>query len=246
MYDTIYRAVTGEARDRAVPRWAADRLGEVAAGRGRVLAVRHPLGFLCLPLERAGERGVCVHVWSDHVPHAGATTSTTHAHSWDLLSYVLYGTLRNELVAVTDEPDGPTHRVCEIESGGDGDEIRRTSRLVRRGGSVTEVHRKGDVYGLPAGVFHETVPVGETATVALGLGRPGAVDLALGDLHTESHRTKRQLCDHDETVYVAGMVVMRLAGSGQRPPGVQPPDPAWGPASRPPRPREDPCGHSTR
>lgn len=222
MYDTIYRAMTGEAAGHDVPRWATEVLGEVAAGHGGIRAVRHPLGFVCLPLERADERGICVHVWSDHVRRARVTTSTTHAHSWDLVSYVLYGTLRNDLVAVTDEPCTPTHRVCEVGSDVAGDEIRRTSRLVRRGGSVSEVHHDGDVYRLPAGVFHESVAEGETATVALGSGRPGAVDLTLGDLDTGTHRITRQLCDPDETAYVATMVVKML--TGVREPGRQGPN----------------------
>jgi hypothetical protein len=222
MYETIYRAVTSGAAERAVPPWTLDVLGEVAQGRGGIRAVRHPLGFLCLPLERTGERGICVHVWSDRLTHAEPTTSATHAHSWDLVSYVLYGTLRNELIAVTDEPRAPTHRVCEIGSDAEGDEIRQTPRLVRRETRASEVHHQGDVYALPAGVFHETVPEGETATIALGSGRPGAVDLSLGAVHTETHRIRRELCDRDETASVAGMVVERLVGQ--------------------PRSREDPCG----
>lgn len=211
MYDLIYRALTGVATDVDVPQWTVETLREVAAGRGGLRAVRHPLGFVCLPLERAGERGVCVHVWSGELRAGRATTSTIHAHSWDLVSYVLYGALRNELVDVAEDAEVPTHQVCEINSDASGDEIRRTGRLVRRGGRVTEVHQQGDVYGLPAGVFHETVPEGETATVALGSGQPGAVDLALGELHTGTHRIRRQLCDRRETAHVATVVLERIA-----------------------------------
>jgi hypothetical protein len=210
MYDTIYRAVTGTAAGLAVPQWTVETLREVAAGRDGIRAVRHPLGFVCLPLERAGERGVCVHVWSAQLTAGRATISTVHAHSWDLVSYVLYGALRNELVDVADDPEVPTHRLCEISSDAAGDEIRSTGRLVRRGARVSEVHQQGDVYGMPAGVFHETVPEGETATVALGSGRPGAVDLALGDLHTGTHRIRRQVCDRQETVRAATMVLDRI------------------------------------
>jgi hypothetical protein len=211
MYDAIHRVMTGQAAAEAVPRWTLDALDEVADGRSELRAVRHPLGFLCLPLERAGERGVCVHVWSDRLASADATTSTTHAHSWDLLSYVLFGTLRNERVTVVDEPETPTHRLCEISSDPGGDQITPTFRLVRRAGSVGEVHHQGDVYRLPAGIFHDTITEGETATVALGSGRPGAVDFALGDLETGTHRIRRGLCESDETAYAAAMVIERLA-----------------------------------
>ncbi|WP_052371395.1 hypothetical protein [Amycolatopsis taiwanensis] len=227
MYETIYGALAGTAAGMNVPQWTIETMREVAAGRSDVRAVRHPLGFVCLPLERAGERGVCVHVWSAQLRAGQATTSTVHAHSWDLVSYVLYGRLRNELVDVADDLEAPTHRLCEVSSDAAGDEIRRTGRLVRRGGSVSEVHQRGDVYGLPAGVFHETVPEGETATVALGSGRPGAVDLALGGLHTGTHRVRRQLCDRHETAHAATVVLERIGQVGQ------------------PR-AEDPCGCTKR
>lgn len=197
--------------DRDIQRWIADVLGELADGRGDIAAVRHPLGFVCFPLERTGEQGICVHVWSDQLTHAQPTTSKTHAHSWDLISFVLYGSLRNELVGITEAADRPTHRVFEVGSRADGDEIRRTSRLVRRHTQVSELHHRGDVYTLPAGVFHESMPQGETATVALGRGHPGAVDLALGAIDTQTHRVRRQLCDREETAYAAALVAEHLA-----------------------------------
>jgi hypothetical protein len=82
-YDTIRRAIADYAAEWTVPRWTVAALGDVAEGRSAVTAVRHPLGFVCLPLERVGEQGVCVHVWSDRLTGAqpaSLTTSTTHAH----------------------------------------------------------------------------------------------------------------------------------------------------------------------
>src|SRR4051812_8770115 len=87
--------------------WALGVLNEIAEGRSDVTAVRHPLGFLCLPLERAGEYGVCVHIWSATARHAGNTTSQIHCHSWDLVSHVLYGQVRNVHAVVTDAPPDP-------------------------------------------------------------------------------------------------------------------------------------------
>lgn len=210
-YDTLHRAMLEDPADRAIPRWIAEVLFDVADGRGDIAAVRHPLGFICFPLERTGERGICVHVWSDRLTHARPTTSKTHAHSWDLLSFVLYGSLRNELVGVTDADDRPTHRVFEVGTRPDGDEIRRTPRLVRRHPRASELHRRGEVYSLPAGVFHESKPQGETATVALGRGHPGAVDLTLGAIDTETHRVRRQLCDREETAFAAALVARQVA-----------------------------------
>jgi hypothetical protein len=211
MFDTLYHAMFDDAVEAAVPRVIAGMVVDLAQGRGDIRAVRHPLGFVCLPLERTGDRGVCVHVWSDRLTSANPTTSWTHAHSWDLISFVLYGTLRNELVNVTDTLDGATHRVFEVGTRAEYDEIRRTPRLVRRWIGPSELHHPGRVYTLPAGVFHETVAHGEVATIALGRGRPGAVDLTLGSIDMRTHRITRRLCDPDETAHAAAVVADRLA-----------------------------------
>lgn len=211
LYQTLYQSMRDGTAHSTVPDWAVDALSEIAAGRSSIAGVRHPLGFLCLPMERAGERGVCVHIWSRRLEHGDSTTSATHAHSWDLISYVLFGELRNELVGVTDAPVVPTHRIFEVNSDRCGDEIRRTPRLVRGRRTSSELFRRGDVYSMTAGEFHETVPLGETATVALGHGRPGIEDLTLGPVHTDTHRTRRQHVDHAMTVYAANLVVERLA-----------------------------------
>lgn len=211
VYDTIHRAMLDGDAGTAVPRWAAEIVGDVAAGRRGLAAVRHPLGFFCLPVERTGGRGVCVHLWSDRLAAARPTTSGTHAHSWRLLSFVLYGTLLNELVTAADTAHGATHRVFEVSSTRDGDEIRRTPRLVRRQVRASKLHHAGELYSLPPGVFHETRHHGETATVALGEWQPDAVDLVLARPDTETHRVRRQVCDRDETVRAATLVAERLA-----------------------------------
>ena len=173
--------------------------------------MRHPLGFVCIPVDRTGDQGVCVHVWSDSLPSARPTTSTMHAHSWDLISYVLYGSVGNELLNVTDAPDNSAYRVFEVRSGGDVDEVRETPRLVRCEISAAELNRQGDTYTLPAGVFHTTAVHGEAATVALGSGRPGTMDLSLGGIDTRTHQVERQRCGRDETASAARVVTERLA-----------------------------------
>jgi hypothetical protein len=210
-YDNFHREVLGGTAGQAAPRWASGVLGEIARGGRNVAAMRHPLGFLCIPVDRTGDQGVCVHVWSDSLPSARPTTSTMHAHSWDLISYVLYGSVRNELIDVTDAPDDPDYRVFEVRSGGDVDELRETPRLVRCEIGAAELNRQGDTYTLPAGVFHATAVQGEAATVALGSGRPGTMDLSLGGIDTRTHRVGRQRCDRDETASAARVVTERLA-----------------------------------
>lgn len=211
MYETLRSALLAGLAGQDVRQLAAAVLADVIAGHNGIAAVRHPLGFLCLPVERAGERGVCVHLWTDRMPQAMPTTSTTHAHSWDLLSCVLFGSLYNELVDVAEERGRPTHRVFEVGSRPDGDEIRRTGQLVRGRRCRRNLHHTGDIYALPAGVFHRTVPVGEVATIALGSGHPDAVDRVLGALDTPTHRVPRARCGREETVHAATMIASRLA-----------------------------------
>lgn len=211
LYRDLYRSMLERTDGWTASEWAAGVLDDVATGRRDITAMRHPLGFVCIPVERVGAHGVCVHVWSDDLPAAVPTTSSMHAHSWELVSYVLYGSLRNEVIEVTDDPDYPTHRVFEVHSGGELDEVRKTPRLVRCGVKAAEVNRRGDTYSLPAGIFHATVVRGDAATVALGSGRREGRDLSLGQIGTGTHQVRRRRCDPEETARAARVVTERLA-----------------------------------
>ena len=163
--------------------WALDVLADPARTPPAVL---HPLGFLCFPLLRAPGSGVCVHVWlpsrAEFAPPL--ETSSVHSHSWDLLSYVLFGRIGNELVAT--EPAGSqtaTHRVYEIRSTQGADEVVPTSRCVRSRSREIRYAGSGEVYRLAGGEFHSSVVDGAgdrgAATVLLADQR-GGVDRALG------------------------------------------------------------------
>jgi hypothetical protein len=174
------------------------------------LARKHPLGFFCLPVERVGITGVCLHIWSAEFPGTVATTSTVHSHSWDLISFILYGELRNEWFTAR-EP-GITHRVFEVRSVGDRDDLLRTPRLVDLAPSGAEHHRRGDVYRLDSGVFHTTVVLGDAATVAVGTECSGRSDLSLGRPYgLDSHTVFRQLCTPELTGHLARSAIEHLA-----------------------------------
>ncbi|MEW1846372.1 hypothetical protein AB0392_51170 [Nonomuraea angiospora] len=196
------RVLGGEARA-----WALETLSS-----GGLTAVRHPLGFVCLPLERDGGDGVCVHLWSDSFAHAESTTSQIHCHSWDLVSHVLYGQVRNVHAVVTDAGRDATHRVFEVVSGADGDRISPTGRTVRHATGLVEVFGPGDTYTLAAGRFHSSVVPegGEAATIALGRGRPGSRDLSLGPLGGGPHHVARQPLDARETDLVVRLITAHL------------------------------------
>ncbi|RVX39607.1 hypothetical protein EDD27_1968 [Nonomuraea polychroma] len=201
-----YHAVHQLLREGRGRSWA---LGALA---GPVTAVRHPLGFVCLPLERDGGEGVCLHLWSDSLAHAQSTTSQIHCHSWDLVSHVLYGQMRNVHAVVTDAGADATHRVFEVVSGTDGDRISPTSRTVRHATGLVEVFGPGDTYTLPSGRFHSSVVPegGEAATIALGRGRPGSRDLSLGPLGAGPHQVSRQPLDRDETALAVRLITAHL------------------------------------
>ncbi|GAA3233465.1 hypothetical protein [Actinocorallia longicatena] len=197
-YGELYRRMRDGTTAPDVPMWAREVLLEAAAGR--ISAIRHPLGFLCLPVERTGRHGVCVHVWSPDLPASPPATSTWHCHSWDLTSLLLYGRLGNVLARVA---DGRDYRVFEVASRDDADELKATSRTVRAVPSDGGTFGAGEVYALPSGVFHRTVTEGEAATVALGAERVSGRDLTLGPLDLSGHRSRRVASPPGETARLA-------------------------------------------
>ncbi|MEO3867233.1 hypothetical protein ABGB18_00225 [Nonomuraea sp. B12E4] len=202
-----YQGVRDVLRGGAARSWAREALS-----RDGLTAVRHPLGFVCLPLEREGGDGVCVHLWSDSLAHAESTTSQIHCHSWDLVSHVLYGQMRNVHAVVTDAGADATHRVFEVVSGADGDHISPTRRTVRHATGLVELFGPGDTYTLAADRFHSSVVPegGEAATIALGRGRRGSHDLSLGPLGAGPHHVSRQPLDARETELAVRMIVAHL------------------------------------
>jgi hypothetical protein len=204
----------GTAAD-SVPGSALLWLRDIAGGRQDLAAVRHPLGFLCFPAQRLAGHGVCVHLWTPGIRPL-LTTSQVHAHSWDLTSYVLYGTLRNQRIRVIDAPGPATHRVFKVRSRGDVDELHATARLVSYQPEADSVYGAGSVYLLPAGDFHATVAPGQqdVATVVLSSSREEAADLALGPVNARSHTLTRSRCNAAETAGAARLIADRLAAAG--------------------------------
>ncbi|MFC5752608.1 hypothetical protein [Actinomadura rugatobispora] len=235
-YTEIRREIAAGTAAATVPRWARHVLDDIAAGRVAVEAVRHPLGFLCLPVERTGDLGVCLHIWTPEVESVAATTSGVHCHSWELVSFVLYGEVRNTRARVADVPpagaDGATHRVFEVVSRGEVDELKATGRTVRYAAGDTGTHGTGAVYTLPAGVFHSTFIEGgpDAATVALGRQDPDGGDLSLGPLGTSSHQMRRLRCDPDETARAALRSARRIEAAH---PALPEPEPSLEPGLEP-------------
>jgi hypothetical protein len=212
-YEYLSVAIASGRAD-VVPRWAARAMRDVADGRRSLRAAVHPLGFTCLPVVREGHYGVCVHVWLPGQQRARSTTSQVHAHSWDLISYVLFGQLRNELplVADTDAAHPSARRVLEVRSSGNTDDIVPTGRLVSCETGQTELAVRDDVYTVRAGTFHSSVVGGDgaVATVALGIMISGGADLSLGDPHAGTHQVRRTRLGAHRTQDLARMVTGAL------------------------------------
>ncbi|PXX57865.1 hypothetical protein DFR70_11695 [Nocardia tenerifensis] len=208
-YARLRAMIGSDATGAAVREWARDVLTGVADGSSDLTAVRHPLGFLCFPAWRGDGLGICVHVWTEGV-RAEPTTSSVHAHSWDLLSTVLYGTVGNEIVEILGAPARPTHRLFEIHSAADGDLVRATQRLVAYRTRSREDFHAGEVYTLPHGAFHVSDVRGEAATVVLGEDNRGRPDLSLGTPVTADHWVRRTLCGPTESRRAAHTVLAHL------------------------------------
>lgn len=214
-YANIRAAIDRDRAAEVIPRLALSMMRDIADGRHGLTAVRHPLGFLCFPVRRLGEHGVCVHLWMPGIGQA-LTTSQMHAHSWDLTSYVLYGSLRNQRIGVADASPSPTHRVFEVRSRGDLDELRATARLVSCRAESDQGYGAGSVYDLPVGEFHATITPAaqDVATVVLSRNQAKAADLALGPVDMQSHTLTRSRCDAGQTAGAAQRIVDRLAAAG--------------------------------
>jgi hypothetical protein len=220
----LYRAVADGRAAETIRPWSADMLRAITEGRRALSAAVHPLGFTCLPVLREGRHGVCVHAWLPGQPAARPTTSPVHAHSWDLVSYVLLGRLRNELPHVTHapdlgaQPDAPSGtqpstddlwRVLEIRSRGDTDDIVPTRRLVHCRAGESALNVRDDVYQVPAGTFHSSVAdsTEPTVTVVIGSSVPGGADLSLGRPGTQPHRIRRNRRGQAETAALARTII---------------------------------------
>lgn len=188
---TRLRSLLASASTKAAVRdWVHDYLVDVTTGRTDVTAVRHPLGFSCFPVWRHETLGICLHIWSADRP-APPITSMVHAHSWNLISHILYGTVVNEVIEVSADSGAGARRVFEVRSDAGGDTVCATPHSVRFRSRSREEFRSGDTYTLPHGVFHVTDVAGAAATIALGEHSPGALDLSLGEPATPDHRVER-------------------------------------------------------
>ncbi|WP_155368176.1 hypothetical protein [Catellatospora vulcania] len=207
----LERAIRNRSAHDVLDLLLAGGLQDIAHGRSELRAVRHPLGFICLPLSRdQSDVGVCVHVWSD-ADVATRTTSAVHCHSWDLLSFLLSGSILNQTYQVDDDPEGPL-RVYEIRSADGHDEILTSARRVRITAGHADIRSSGEYYELPAGHFHASLTRSpESVTVVLGRLREHASDLSLGALDVAPAARPRIRFDAEDTVTIVRDLLARMS-----------------------------------
>lgn len=213
-----------QARDLARTRaWAMSTLGSIGSGEFETAAVRHPLGFLCLPIYRGSPLGLCVHLWPAAAGGENDRCTPTHAHSWALTGLVLFGEICNELVQVTDS-HVPTHRIFCVSSYGGVDVVTTTSRLVREVILLREHLSAGRTYTLRPGSFHRTAfpRRGVAATLVFGEHHPSARDYMLGDLDQGQRRIERRSCGGRELRRVIGAALAQTRQDSVYPSGHEP------------------------
>src|SRR6266545_8040326 len=185
---------------------------EIAAGRARFPAVRHPLGFIYAPLFREWPWTLRLHIWLHDAPRPQLTTSPIHDHTWQLTSFVVCGELENRVIQVDDVVD-PTHRIFEIRGAGSDDFLRPTERLVSFRCSSAERVKQGCRYVMAARQFHFTEVAGDvtTATIVLAERQTTTPERSLGPLDMPKHHMTRAHCSSDEFAEAAQMVLGALA-----------------------------------
>lgn len=186
---------------------ATRTLQTIVDGSNDMQAVRHPMGFVCFPVERDGTSGTCVHMWTPDLPSAELLTTPVHSHSWDLESLVVWGELVNELYTV--HADEPSHRLYEVRSRGAVDELTATTDLLRCERSGRQRIRASMTYRLASGHYHASF-ADRAVTVALGTGKPGGIDRALGPLEPRTCVISRERYSRRQTEEAAGEALERL------------------------------------
>lgn len=136
---------------------------EAAQGEPRL----HPNGFIQLDL-KSGSR---LHVWPAQPIPAQKTSHPVHDHVFEMESEVLKGTLENRTYKWVHcaWQDDASHELYEIVRLRGEDTIlkslwpRMSSGLIRL--EMTEMVSEGEMYGLGAGILHESVPHGTVVTL---------------------------------------------------------------------------------
>jgi hypothetical protein len=148
-----------------------------------VNSVWHPLGFANVKVPLSSISAVRLHIWPPIGLAPVSTKELVHDHTWDLTSYVVLGRLTNVLLELHDGGDsGVRKNLVEITHEGDVDVLASLRRQVTVRVASASDYGPGDVYQIPARMFHQThVQARPTATLVVGTERRGRATQVLAD-----------------------------------------------------------------
>lgn len=194
--------------------WAVDLLSDIASGAQCCAAVQHPLNFFCFPVSRVGTEGICIHHWAPDRPPIHPEEDFVHSHSWDLVSHVLLGQVRNETFLVQDVGDGSELELYRVTTGESYDEIASTGRRILSTTVGVDRVEAGVTYALDAGTFHRTCSAGgAVVTIVAGRDVSPQQNLFVGPAGQPRLRKRRDILSIEESAALATRLTELLTSS---------------------------------
>lgn len=143
---------------------------------------RHPLGFLRGDITSNGKLALRLHIWSDLQRYEQHPLWPIHSHSFDLISVVLVGAVRNQIYALNFESNEPSSRIYGASYEGSQSVLAATDTLCLLGTTESQTIHAGGTYSISHGVYHQTiVPIGTFAATLVLTTQVGGVAGVLGD-----------------------------------------------------------------
>jgi hypothetical protein len=174
-------AAARRAEAHSVVSIALELLAAAARDPGLLPLNAHPVGFAHAKLGDFDGCTVRLHIWPTPPIAPQDPPWLVHRHAWALTSYVVKGSVSNELFSVS-ASQGGDHLLYEVGYNDGESVMTATSMRVRCTLSSSEQITEGNRYTVPPDAFHCTVAVGTepTATIAV-TGKPsGPPPLVVG------------------------------------------------------------------
>jgi hypothetical protein len=178
---------------------ALDLLADAAKDPKLLVLDAHPVGFAHAKLAEFDGLTVRLHIWPDPPIDPQNPPWSVHRHAWPLTSYVIRGSVRNQLFSVL-ERKGGDHLLYEVGYDGGESVMRATSIRARCLPSTVEQVDEGERYTVPRDAFHCTIGGAAEPTVTIAVtGEPsGMPPLVVGTPTRQSeYRFKRRALSPD-------------------------------------------------
>lgn len=151
--------------------------------------LRHPLGFLQMPLGEIEGRRIRIHFWRSDCYCPRYPYWPLHAHPYPLRSLVLCGAVHQIAYSIDTAPTVPTHRIYEVDYEANGSTRRPTDHLVNAIPTYSYVCSTGSYYDIPIAEYHQTMPHASPGITLVVTGRTGESPArVLGDVGNPTAR----------------------------------------------------------